>query len=347
MRIRALIAVCALGCVARPGFAVTCQYGWSLDSQCEYDLTLPCGENAGPGSRSLHPEWTARLSASQGQPIYRLTVCPSGLSFITDALGRLAILDKNGRIQADHPLIPEVRGTVALTCNAGDQLVAVHSRYIFVFDFRAGDVTLNRRIPVQSVRLRPSKVVEANGNWIVLGALDGRNYIHVVEPNGSISHSFGEAPVPQLLSDRAARRGSLIWNPATQTVLFVTANPFGIRSYTLSGDWIGGSIAHPSFEPLRYDALSGPQPSDEVFSAFLLPSNELVAQTFRLDHSAPGTRRRRLSTFILGQDRKVEAEAVAIDGEFPGYLQGVSSEGMVYFFAGLSTGVKVSAMSLR
>jgi hypothetical protein len=54
-----------------------------------------------------------------------------------------------------------------------------------------------------------------------------------------------------------------------------------------------------------------------------------------------------LSTFILGQDRKVAAEAVAIDGKFPGYLQGVSSEGMVYFFAGLSTGVKVSAMSLQ
>jgi hypothetical protein len=40
-----VICLMRMGCVARLGFAVTRQYGWSLDSQCEYDLTLPCGED--------------------------------------------------------------------------------------------------------------------------------------------------------------------------------------------------------------------------------------------------------------------------------------------------------------
>lgn len=284
---------------------------------------------------SVQVDWKQNLGPNYEGAFFRWAICPDGSSYFTDALGRLARLNANGKVLEDRTGVPELRGTVAVSCDVDSKLRAANWGRLLVLDPTQTPV-VQLSVDINHLRLRPSRLaVTREGEWVILGQRNGREFVYVLDRTGALVRSFAEAPVllPSSLASTSARRGSLLLNDARNEVLYLPMSPPEMRVYDRDGQLVRRSsyLLPDAIIPTQNPISGDISPADEVMYATNLPNDRVVVQMFRVVNRSTPSRVRKSSLIILNQGLNPEvmfdANAVGITG----FLQGSSADGALFF----------------
>ncbi|HBY59546.1 MAG TPA: hypothetical protein DEH78_06965 [Solibacterales bacterium] len=297
-------------------------------------LAPQIGGAANPVDPALNVLWERNLGPRYDQALYRWAVCSNGRSYFTDARGRIAALDSDGRVLDDSARHSELIGTVAIACDPQGNLRAVNGGRLLTFSLE-GAIGLQSSVDIQKHKLSPSRLlVTPSNSLIVSGSRNGSAFIHVLTEDGALVRSFGEPPAeaPASLSRESARRASIAWDSVNNRLLHVPMNHFDVRAYDPGGRLLARNPkALAEVEPPSLDPLSGrPRPNDEVLSVAALPDGSLALQAAVLAQRSSGKRFRTGVLALLNADLAVVRR---IEGPVPGILQGSRADGALYFMS--------------
>lgn len=298
---------------------------------------------------SLTSKWTVRLGATNASGIYRLAPCADGDVYLSDASGRLVLLNRDGSLLSDTPVHKELSGAAAIACDSGDRLIAVADS-LLVLTRSGSAASLSAKISLPKTAPYAHRLaIAGNGTFYFTGTRDGKAFIHQMDTQGNLLRSFGTPPSASrpYLSRLAGVRGALVWDATRQRLLYIPSNPFEIRIYDQDGTLTAVKPqADAGLKPPRVDPESGaPLPSDEVMGAAMIPGNRLVVQVLKGQPTPTGGYHRIPYLYVFDAD--LNPVAVIRQTDPAGVLQGAASDGTLYFaWITLKTGIQVVAQSL-
>ncbi len=167
-------------------------------------------------------EWETDLGPMERR-IYRLTVCPDGTSYLTDAAERLAAVGPDGRIAYDTA-VPALRDVTALACD---------STRLFVGG--RGIIALRRdQLPeitgatsVLSAIVVSDMTVGDEGTLLVAGSREGDGArLHRISLDTKAVRPYATEDVqPGASSARIATGDSVLWDPVARNIIHVPSWP--------------------------------------------------------------------------------------------------------------------------
>ncbi|MDX2150142.1 MAG: hypothetical protein SFV54_05370 [Bryobacteraceae bacterium] len=281
--------------------------------------------------------WQQNLGPRYDDALFRWAVCRDGSSYFTDAKGRLAILNAEGRVLYDSARHSELLSTVAIACDPEGRFSAANERRVMTFAFDGSRVQLVSEIDIRAHRVRPSRLlVPPSGEFVLTGFRDGASYIHVVRRDGSLARSFGEPPAElnASLARESARRASIAWDLSGGRLIYIPMSHFDVRAYALDGQLLKRCpAALAGFRQPSPDILTGrARPGGEVFYAAALPDGSLAVQAALVTDGPARKPSQKLTLALLDRELQVPFARV-LDASMPGILQGASADGTLYFMS--------------
>jgi hypothetical protein len=288
--------------------------------------------------RSFEIVWEQNLGARYDGAFYRWAICADGRSYFTDALGRVAVLDPQGRVLYDRAAHSELQGTVAIACDSAGRLRAANPGSLLTWEF-SETLRLVSSIDLKSRQLQPSRLaILPSGEAVVLGSRTGVEHVlHVLTKEGELAQSFGHPTDERTpsMTRQVARRGSIVWDSSNNRLLYSPLNPLDVRAYDLDGRLLARNLdASPDLQPTSKDPLlQAVFPSDEIAYAAGLPDKTVAVQMIVLGERG-GQKRARATLLVLLDAQSLRVtRLVPLRNQVPGILQGASADGILYFAA--------------
>lgn len=279
---------------------------------------LGAGAAGQPEGARLKQEWETTLGPPGDGP-WLIAVCPNGVVYAADARRSVVAVSADGRImaRAGEPALYRAR---ALACDSDGLLYAARTDNLAVLRLAGNKFeTVRQARPEANIA---AMTIGARGRIYAAGRRPGsRLPLHVLEPDGRVLRSFGEAPRGPLIP-AFAPEPFLLWQRRPERLLVVSSAPYEIHAYQPDGSLV--DVVRPRrrryIHPVQFP------PEGDVTGAAVLPRGQIAVQ---LRTFGPLTGQPDTFLDLLGADLRIFAGGIPA---LRGALAGASSSGDLYFF---------------